>query len=142
MTLEELEDHWNIDCKIDTTELANEASKVPELHHKYYKIYNREKLILRRSLKDLELLRHEKYEFFTTGETRETRDKGWVFPGKKLKAEVWSYVDTDKQIVDLTLKIDLYTQKVSFLEDILKMIHGRSFLLSSAIKWNLFVAGQ
>ena len=37
MTLDDIYTEWDKDSKIDQTELAKEALKIPQLHNKYYK---------------------------------------------------------------------------------------------------------
>ena len=40
MKLEEIQESWSSDSKIDDTELDNESLKIPELHHKYFRIFS------------------------------------------------------------------------------------------------------
>ena len=39
MKLEEIQESWSSDSQIDDTQLDNESLKIPELHHKYYRIF-------------------------------------------------------------------------------------------------------
>ena len=40
MVLEEIYELWHKDSIIDKTELGDESLKIPQLHHKYFKIYS------------------------------------------------------------------------------------------------------
>ena len=41
MNLDEIQALWDEDSKIDQDELHVESTKIPSLHAKYYKIYNK-----------------------------------------------------------------------------------------------------
>ena len=61
MKLDDIYVEWGTDSEIDSTELGNEALKIPKLHNKYFKIYTHEKLILRKfetQFKQLKLLKY------------------------------------------------------------------------------------
>ena len=47
MTLEEIQQHWDRDSEVDRTELGNEATKIPQLHSKYFKMFSTERLKLK-----------------------------------------------------------------------------------------------
>ena len=47
MTLEEIQSLWSKDSEVDRTALGEEASKIPQLHSKYFKIFSTERLKLR-----------------------------------------------------------------------------------------------
>jgi hypothetical protein len=143
MTLEELQAEWDKDSKIDRTELGEEALKIAQLHSKYYKIYSASRLQLRKLEAEFKVLKLEKYEFYTMGPTEETEERGWKLPprGMILKAEVNSYIEADSDLIKASLKIGLYQEKVSFLEDIIKSLVNRGFNIKAAIDWERFKVG-
>ena len=47
MTLQEIQTLWSKDAEVDRTALGEEASKIPQLHSKYFKIFSTERLKLR-----------------------------------------------------------------------------------------------
>lgn len=145
MLLEEIQEQWNKDCKIDQTDVASSAAKIPELHQKYYKIYSQERLLLKKYETDYKKLRLEKYEFYTQGPTKETHSKGWESPpiGKILKSEVNTYLDADDDVIKMLLKMSLQEEKVKFLESIIQNnINNRSFILKNIIDWRKFISGE
>jgi len=143
MKLEDILTLWERDAVINRDELDKESLDASKLHQKYHKIYTHERLILRKYEIELKQLRLEKFEFYTQGPTKETVEKGWQLPpaGKILKAEANTYVDADKDIVELTLKIGIQHEKIELLESIIKSIMNRGFQIKNAIEWIKFQSG-
>jgi hypothetical protein len=143
MKLESIFKLWEEDCVINPNELGEEAIKISRLHSKYHQIYTNERLVLRKYETELKVLRLDKFEFYTQGPTKETLDKGWKLPdiGRILKADANNYIDADKDIIELTLKIGIQHEKITLLDSILKTLHGRSYNLRAAVDWAQFQAG-
>jgi hypothetical protein len=143
MKLEEIYTEWDVDSDIDTTDLGNESIKIPKLHNKYYKLYTSEKLLLRKYEAEMKSLKLAKYEFYTQGPSSETKELGWEMParGMILKQEMPMYMEGDKEIIALSLKIGLQQEKVELLESIIKSLVNRGFQIKSAIDWHKFTMG-
>lgn len=143
MKIDDIYDEWEKDAHIDRTELGEESLKIPKLHHKYFKIYTHERLVLRKYEAELKQLKLLKHEFYTLGPTEETHEKGWVLPpqGRILKSEVANYVDADKDIVNLTLKVGIQQEKIELLQSIVKSLTNRGFNIKAAIDWEKFKVG-
>jgi hypothetical protein len=143
MKIEEIYTEWDTDSDIDTTDLGNESIKIPKLHNKYYKLYTNEKLLMRKYEAEMKSLKLAKYEFYTQGPSAETRDLGWDMPsrGMILKQEMPMYMEGDKEIIALSLKIGLQQEKVELLESIIKSLVNRGFQIKSAIDWHKFTMG-
>jgi hypothetical protein len=143
MKFEDIMENWKQDSIIDKTELADEALKIPKLHNKYYALYIQEKAILRSLESQLKILKLEKYEFYTQGHTKETKEKGWELPPKGiiLKQDIPMYMDADKDIVALSLKIGIQQEKCEALESIIKTLSNRGFLLKTAMDFIKFQNG-
>jgi hypothetical protein len=143
MKLENIFELWERDSNINREELDRESLNASKLHQKYHKIYTQERLILRKYEFELKQLRLEKFEFLTQGPTRETHEKGWVLPpiGKILKADAGQYVDTDSEVVELTLKIGIQHEKIELLESIIKSVMNRGFQIKNAIDFIKFQSG-
>ncbi len=142
MKLETIQELWSEDSKIDHTELTLEAAKVPQLHHKYYKIYILEKMMLKKYEAEYKTLHLAKYEFYSQGPSPET-PKDWVLPpiGRILKENIPRYMDADKDIVELSLRISLQKEKVDYLFSIISTITNRSYLLGTMLGSERFRAG-
>ena len=143
MNIDEILELWQKDVIIDKTELGNEALNIPKLHHKYYQIFVKERLTLRKFEADFKQLKLDKYEFLTQGPNEETKDKGWRLPAKGmiLKGDIPLYIDADDDIVNLSLKIGLQQEKIELLDSIIKSIMNRNFVIKNAIDWNRFTMG-
>lgn len=142
MKIEEILEKWNKDSEIDKTELGLEAIHIAKLHHKYYSIYIGEKLLLRKQEAELKSLKLDKYEFFSMGPTKDT-PKDWELPprGKILKQDMPMYLEADKDIINLSLKIGYTQEKVEMLESIIKSIMNRGFHVRAAIDFYRFTQG-
>ena len=143
MTLDEIFEAWQKDSTIDKTELGTEALNIPKLHHKYYQIFVKEKMILKKQESDMKKLKLDKYEFLTQGPNEETKDKGWRLPpkGMILKGDIPMYLEGDQDIINLSLKIGLQQEKVELLDSIIKTIINRNFIIRNAIDWQKFTMG-
>lgn len=143
MKLDEIFKLWAEDAEVDRQDLGEEALKISKLHHKYHQIFTYEKLTLRKLEVEFKTLKQDKHEFYTEGPTKETQLKGWNLPprGKVLKADVSTYIEADKDIIDLTLRIGIQHEKITLLESILKTIQNRGYNLRAAIDWVRYTNG-
>jgi hypothetical protein len=143
MDLEEINKMWAIDAKINDADLGNEALKIPKLHNKYYILYVKEGLRLKKLKSELKELEAAKYEYYTGSMAEEDlKQRGWKpYSLKIMKSEVSRFIESDKDVVNLSLTIDYVYSCASYLEDILKQIHNRNFQIKSAIDWAKFTAG-
>lgn len=143
MEIEEVNSMWAIDCKFNETDLASDALNIPKLHNKYFNIYVKEGLKLKKMKSDLKSLEHAKYEWFSgTMAEEDLKTLGWKpNPLKILKADINRYIETDRDVVNQSLKIDYQASKVNYLEDIIKQIHSRNFYINNAIAWARFQSG-
>lgn len=143
MKLEDIYVEWEKDSKIDPTELGSESIRIPELHNKYFKIFSNERLILRKYEAEMKSLKLEKYEFYTQGPTKESQEKGWYMParGMILKQEMPMYMEGDRELIDMSLKIGYQQEKIELLESIIKSLTNRGFQIKAAIDWHRFTMG-
>lgn len=143
MQIDEYEKMWAEDSKINETNLIGESARIPQLHSKYYKLYHRaamKSIKLRYDLKELEKV---KYEYYTGSLSEEDLKKyGWKpNPLKIMKAEVSKYIDSDKDIIELSLKIEYQSSIAKFLEDVIKQINNRNFVIKNMIDLIRFQSG-
>ena len=140
---EQIFEEWKKDSEIDNTDLGNESLKIPKLHHKYYMILVAEKATLRKLEAELKQLKLSKYEFYSQGHTEETKKLGWELPARGiiLKADIPMYMEADRDIVELSLKIGMQGEKVEFLESIIKSLQTRNFLIKNSIDFMRFTMG-
>lgn len=143
MKLEEIFTEWEKDSNIDITELGEESLKISKLHNKYFRILSYERMQYKKLDAELKMLRLEKHEFYTQGPTKETMERGWKLPavGKILRSDVNNYIDSDRDIVNLSLKIGMQIEKIDLLESIIKVIINRGYNLKVALDWEKFKMG-
>jgi hypothetical protein len=69
-------------------------------------------------------------------------DLGWSpNPLKLLRADIPQYIDADKDIVSLNLKIAYQKEKVDFLDSAIRSLNTRGYNLRAAIDWEKFKMG-
>ena len=143
MTRDEILDEWNRDGIIDPAHLDNESLNIPRLHAKYLRYLSDEKMLLRAFEGELKKLSLAKFEFLLHGDTVESKEAGWELPpqGRLMRTEIDRYLAADDDISKMTYRLENQKQKVYILEDILKVIHGRNYLITNAIKFQIFQGG-
>jgi len=143
MNIDEIMSEWKTDSEIDVTELADESIKIAKLHQKYYEYLIKEKLLFKKTESDLKILKLEKYEFYTQGHNEETLKKGWELPSKGMviKSEIPMYLEGDKDIININLKMSYQQEKIDLLQSIIKSLNNRGFNIKSAIDWIKFTSG-
>jgi hypothetical protein len=52
-----------------------------------------------------------------------------------LKSDINYYVDADSDMIDLNLRISLQQETVDVLEEILKAVNGRNWIIRNGIEW-------
>lgn len=143
MKFDDIMDLWEQDANMDNSELGEESLKIPQLHHKYYKILINEGLMLKKYEQDYQSMYRLKFEYYMGVLDEETlRERQWQpFQLKVLKQDLSTYIDSDSDMQAIQAKIDIQKQKISFLESAVKMISNRGFLIKNAIDWERFKVG-
>jgi hypothetical protein len=71
------------------------------------------------------------------------KEQGWKpFQLKVLRNDLDKYIQSDKDIIKLSLTIDFHTANANYLEDIIKTIHSRNFVIKNMIDILKFQAGD
>jgi len=143
MQFEELIELWRKDCEIDRTELGEEALKIPQLHAKYYKLYISERLKYRKLESEYKTLSKAKWEYYQGHMDQEDlREWGWEpNPLKILKQDVDRYIESDPEVIELTMKIGFAKEKVDFIDNVIKSLSTRGYNINAAINWEKFKVG-
>ena len=141
--LEELEKLWETDSKIDRTELDSESLKIPTLHGKYYKLYLREKVQLKAEEQEYKQFYKLKHEYYTGKLSKSELDEyGWEPFQFVLKNDLTVYMESDKELSERLLKLQVQKEKVEFLADVIKTLNTRGFLIKNAIDFIKFTSGS
>ena len=134
MTLEELQQSVNKDFKLDDTELDTESVNIPLLHNKYLIHYNKFSLLLKKSEYDHKSMIRDKWEYYT-GKADPSVYREKPFDIKVLKADVHIYMDSDPDLQKADQKVAYLNQIVKYLEQVLRSVNNRTFLIKNAIEY-------
>ena len=140
MTLEELENLADIDLKINDTELDIESLKIPQLHNKYSKFHNQFINLLKKSEQTRDILIREKWEYYT-GKADESVYREKPFDLKVLKSDVHIYINSDDEMQRADQKVAYLNTVAKYLEQILRGLNNRTFLIKNMIEWKKFTSG-
>lgn len=143
MKLEEIQSLWEEDSQIDRTELGEESLKISKLHNKYFKIFSNERLSLRKLEMDYKSLYKLKYQYYQgILSDEEYKELGWEpFQLKVLKQDIPVYIEGDADIININLRIGLQSEKVSYVESIIKSLANRGYQIKNVIEWEKFKVG-
>ena len=71
------------------------------------------------------------------------REKGWKpFQRKVIRNDLDKHIQADKDVIKLSLTIDFHTANANYLEDIIKTIHSRNFVIKNMIDILKFQSGD
>lgn len=143
MTLDELRAMIKRDLTMDQTELDIESMKTPQLHNKYLILYMDEKLILGKYESDLNILKKEKWLYYTGKMSQEELDeRNWEpFDLVILKTDIDKFLNSDEDIIKISNKILFQREKVNYLENVVKIVNNRQWSIRSVIDWLKFTNG-
>ena len=141
MNLEQIQEMWEKDSKIDPDNLHDESLKVPQLHSKYYTLYNTITLLRERAREQYSKVRLERYNYYTGKAPAEVYVEE-PFPYKvREKDAIQRHLEADDKMNKVDMKIKYYDIMLKFLEEIIRNISGRTYQIKNAIEWNKFQSG-
>ena len=141
MNLDQIQEMWERDSQIDPDNLHDESLKIPQLHSKYYTLYNTITLLREKARESYNRVRLERYNYYTGKAPAEVYVEE-PFPYKvRDKEALQRYLDADERLNKVDLKIRYYDVELKFLEEIIKTVSNRTFQIKNAIDWNKFQAG-
>ena len=141
MNLAQIQEMWEKDSKIDPDNLHDESLKIPQLHSKYYTLYNTITLLRERAREQYNKVRLERYNYYTGKATAEVYAEE-PFPYKvREKDAIQRHLEADDKMNKVDMKIKYYDIMLKFLEEIIRNISGRTYQIKNAIEWNKFQAG-
>ena len=141
MNLEQIQEMWEKDSHIDPDNLHDESLKIPQLHSKYYTLYNTITLLRERAREQYSKVRLERHNYYTGKATAEVYAED-PFPYKvREKDAIQRHLDADDKMNKIDMKIKYYDVMLKFLEEIIRNISGRTYQIKNAIEWNKFQAG-
>ena len=82
----------------------------------------------------------DKWEYYT-GKADPSVYREKPFDIKVLKADVHIYMDSDPDLQKADQKVAYLNQIVKYLEQVLRSVNNRTFLIKNAIEWKKFTSG-
>ena len=145
MKIEDIISMWQEDVTIDETELSRESLNIPLLHGKYLKHFSDERLKLR-ALKMKHKQLSTRLTDYYRGDLNNPEDLAELgrepYEFKRLKQEVSHYVESDSEMVQLNTKIAYQQELVDILEEIIKAINTRGYVIKNSLDFLRFTSGQ
>ena len=141
MNLEQIQEMWEKDSKIDPDNLHDESLKIPQLHSKYYTLYNTITLMREKARSQYSKVRLERYNYYTGKAPAEAYIEE-PFPYKvREKDAIQRHLDADDRMNKVDMKIKYYDIMLKFLEEVIRAVSNRTYQIKNAIEWNKFQAG-
>ena len=141
MNLEQIQEMWEKDSKIDPDNLHDESLKIPQLHSKYYTLYNTITLLRERAREQYAKVRLERYSYYTGKAPAEVYVEE-PFPYKvREKDAIQRHLEADDKMNKVDMKIKYYDIMLKFLEEVIRAVSNRTYQIKNAIEWNKFQAG-
>ena len=141
MDLEKIQAMWEKDSHIDPDNLHDESLKIPQLHSKYYTLYNTITLLREKAREQYSKVSLERYNYYTGKATAEVYAEE-PFPYKvREKDAIQRHLEADDKMNKIDMKIKYYDVMLKFLEEIIRAVSNRTYQIKNAIEWNKFQAG-
>ena len=141
MNLEQIQEMWEKDSKIDPDNLHDESLKIPQLHSKYYTLYNTITLMREKARTQYRKDRLERYNYYTGKAPAEAYIEE-PFPYKvREKDAIQRHLEADDRMNKVDMKIKYYDIMLKFLEEVIRAVSNRTYQIKNAIEWNKFQAG-
>ena len=143
MKTDEIIMEWEKDSEIDRTELGKESLRIPQLHSKYLKEFYLAKSLHVKLNTDYDTLNRLKHQYYLGILSKEELDQyGWdPQPLKILKSDIPMYLSSDADLQTIQTKIKLTEDKIGIIENIIRTLNNRGYLLKNCIDWEKFKMG-
>ncbi len=142
-SLENIQDEWEKNSKIDYSNLGTESIRIPVIHDKYLKIFIDERIRLKGMEFELSKLVRSKTNYYKGEMTEdELEERGLEqFQGRLLKNEISNYIETDDDYIKIKQNIVVQQEKINYLDSIIKQLNNRGFQIKNALDWLKFSRG-
>ena len=143
MRRDEIYEAWEQDSVFERDLLTEESIKIPQLHSKWMKMLSNERMRHKSLLVQYKGLFKDKHEYYRGDLDFDIlKERGWdPFDLKVLRSDLDLYMQSDKDLSDLHLKVELQQEKVKFIESVIQQINNRGFQIKNVIDWEKFKSG-
>ena len=141
MNLDKIQEMWERDAVINPDNLHDESLKIPQLHSKYYTVYNTVTLMREKAREQYTKIRLERHNYYTGKAPAEVYAEE-PFPYKiREKEALQKYMEADERLTKANLKVKYYDTTLKFLEEIIRAVSNRTYQIKNAIEWQKFQSG-
>ena len=141
MNLDQIQEMWQKDSVIDPDNLHDESLKIPQLHSKYYTVYNTISLLREKARESYNRIRLERHNYYTGKAPAEIYVED-PFPYKvREKDAIQRHMEADDKLNAIDMKIKYYDTTLKFLEEIIRVVSNRTYQIKNAIEWQKFQSG-
>lgn len=141
MNLDAIREIIKVDSIIDINHLDDESLRIPILHQKYYDMYINERRIFGEMEFEYKKLLRFKFEYYL-GKSPDHVYQEKPFSLRVQKQDLDLYVESDEDIQNQKRKVDLQKMKCDLLQEMIKTINNRGFLIRDAIEFLKFKMGR
>ncbi len=147
MNLDEIKLMWETDCEIDDIELDNASLEVPKLHAKYLDLLSSKLMVQKQYQLKYDTLLRDKWLWYNGKLDDETiKEYGWKADAldgvRVMKNEMHYFYNSDKDLQELSAKMEYLKITVDFLKECLQNITWRHQTIRNTIDWRKFMAGN
>lgn len=137
MTLDTVHAEWATDAQLDFSRPDAELRKIPILHSKYWQFYTQERMRYVSVKQEHDDLRHAKLQWLLGRMDDEERTRrAWPPQGLRIvRPEAETFLAADADLMKLAGKLELQKIKLDLLEDIVKQINNRNYVLRNYIDY-------
>ena len=138
---------WTEDSKIDELHLDRTTIKCASLHAKYLELYSIAKLRLKKKDLSLAHLKKDKWLYYNGKMTKaEMDERGWAYDpfsgmAKPLKSDMEMFLNTDPDVSDAKMGLEILQTYVDACKDILDTIKWRHNVIKNILDFKRFEAG-
>lgn len=142
ISLDDIQLMWKKDSEINIDDLHNESLKIASLHAKYYELYNNFSLLRKKAELQYKNKKLERYNFYS-GKADPDVYKEEPFPYKvRDKEGMQRHIEADEKLSEIFMKIEYYDTILKYIEEIIKMISGRTYQIKNSIDFLKFQSGM
>lgn len=138
--LEDINEQWSKDSKLDPLNLAEESARVPQLSAKYLNYYSQVKKQLIAFYKARALMRRDKYLYYS-GKADPSAYADRPFQLKVLRGDLDVFVLSDEDVVDLDAKIQMAELCLEVIKGVLSQIKDRTWQVRNSIEFQRLMNG-
>ena len=129
-----------VDLKLDKSSIATEIARIPELHIKYWELFLREKLRLKKMKAEFSKLTISRRDYYL-GKASEQEYKQKPLDRTVMKGDIELYLDADEVLLPKAMQMAIQQEKVDLIERTLKSLDSRGYNIKSIIDWMKFEMG-